>query len=229
MGKVLIIKGSDFSKVAVNTVELIIDKITIFVEASPSDGGTVTGGGRYDEGATVQISATANTGYQFLRWSDGDTNTTRTITVGNAPETYTAIFDELGFTIIDKTNTNWGIVNISTVADAKTHNSIKTKIIFNTLPNYSVEYPNTKSYYVYSGYGNSETTMSKSVGVSFNLDNIEIGVEYDLGTFSLAGLSDIDDSNYFNFSMNYIDDSLGSWEALQVPKRTLYTLKYKFV
>ena len=229
MGKLLIIKGSDFSQVAVNTVEPIIGKITIFVEASPSGGGIVTGGGRYEEGDTVQLSAVANTGYQFLRWSDGDTNATRTITVGNASETYTAIFDELGFTTINKTATDHAGVNISTVAEAKTHNSIKAKIIFNTLPDYDAQHPNTKSYSVYTGYGDSETTMHQIVGVNVPLDNIEIGVEYDLGTFSLAALSDIDGSKYFNFSMNYKDDSLGSWEKQQVPKRTLYTLKYKFV
>ena len=55
--------------------------------------GTVTGSGDYEEGTTVQISATAVRGYHFVEWDDHDSNATRSIYVtGDA--TYTAFFAE---------------------------------------------------------------------------------------------------------------------------------------
>ena len=43
--------------------------------------GTVTGGGTFEFGTEAPISATAAEGYHFVRWSDGNTNAERTITV----------------------------------------------------------------------------------------------------------------------------------------------------
>lgn len=54
------------------------------------DNCTLNGGGTYYEGTTVEISCVPNTGYYFVRWSDGNTNATRTITV-NEDITLTAI------------------------------------------------------------------------------------------------------------------------------------------
>ena len=82
MGKILVIKGADFSAVAVGRVTLT-GKTTVIVLASPTGGGTVTGGGSYDEGQKITISATPASGYSFVRWSDGNTQATRTITVGS--------------------------------------------------------------------------------------------------------------------------------------------------
>ena len=79
---------------------------TINVVASPAAGGTVTGGGSYHYGDMATLTATANEGYVFNSWSDGETNSTRSVSVtGNA--TYTAIFSEEGvttYTIIVKPN-----------------------------------------------------------------------------------------------------------------------------
>ena len=91
MGKILVIKGADFSAVAVGKV-IPGTKVQITVVASPTGGGTVTGSGGYAEGTTVTITATAATGYKFSKWSDGDTNATRQITVGSSAATYTAEF-----------------------------------------------------------------------------------------------------------------------------------------
>ncbi len=71
---------------------------TITVNASPSNGGTVTGGGTYPAGSSVTLTATPNNGYAFSQWQDGSTANPRTITVnGNA--TYTASFTQLQYTI----------------------------------------------------------------------------------------------------------------------------------
>ncbi len=71
------------------TVHPLITQYTITVL---SDGnGTVSGGGTFDENSVQSISATANTGYHFDHWNDGNTNNPRSITItGNI--TYTATF-----------------------------------------------------------------------------------------------------------------------------------------
>lgn len=61
------------------------------ITVNAGTGGTVSGGGEYDNGTTATLTATPSTGYKFKQWSDGDTNATRTITV-TANATYTAQF-----------------------------------------------------------------------------------------------------------------------------------------
>ena len=64
---------------------------TIITNVTPAGSGTVTGGGTYPYGATATLTATPNSGYEFLQWSDGSLQNPRVITVtGNA--TYTALF-----------------------------------------------------------------------------------------------------------------------------------------
>jgi hypothetical protein len=43
---------------------------TIEVSANPSNGGTATGGGIFDEGQRCTVVATPNTGYNFVNWTD---------------------------------------------------------------------------------------------------------------------------------------------------------------
>ena len=53
--------------------------------------GTVTGSGTFASGTVTTITATANSGYHFVQWNDGNTDAIRTITV-TADATYTAYF-----------------------------------------------------------------------------------------------------------------------------------------
>ena len=57
------------------------EKFTLTLTASPSAGGSVTGAGQYAKGAQATIKATAKSGYTFTRWSDGNTNAERTLTI----------------------------------------------------------------------------------------------------------------------------------------------------
>lgn len=94
-GKVLVIKGADFSSVAVEQVTIIDPSAPTYrltVTSADTNMGTVTGGGMYTEGANVTIKATANNGYKFVRWNDGNTNATRTVTMGDSDVAYTATF-----------------------------------------------------------------------------------------------------------------------------------------
>lgn len=63
----------------------------ISTAASPAGAGTVNGAGTYNSGDSATLTATAAVGYVFYQWSDGNTSSTRIVTVtGNA--TYTAQF-----------------------------------------------------------------------------------------------------------------------------------------
>ncbi len=46
------------------------DMWTLAVNASPADGGTVSGGGSFEGGSDVTVSAVPAAGYQFLRWTE---------------------------------------------------------------------------------------------------------------------------------------------------------------
>ena len=64
---------------------------TITAESADEIRGTVTGGGFFYEGESAILTATANDGYTFGSWTDGNTDNPRTVMVtGDA--TYTATF-----------------------------------------------------------------------------------------------------------------------------------------
>ena len=65
------------------TEEPIETKYTVAVSASPTEGGTVSGGGQYTSGQQATLSAVANSGYKFSQWNDGNTSATRSVTVVN--------------------------------------------------------------------------------------------------------------------------------------------------
>ena len=74
----------------------------ISVSANPTNGGTVTGGGTYQQGQSCTVSATANNGYTFTNWTEEgtvvSTNASYTFTVdGN--RTLVANFTQQNYTI----------------------------------------------------------------------------------------------------------------------------------
>ena len=78
-------------------------KFNVTLLASPSEGGQVNGAGSYDAGTSATISAVAKPGYHFTKWSDGDTNATRTIVVDKAYElTATFVADSGGGSGVDE-------------------------------------------------------------------------------------------------------------------------------
>jgi hypothetical protein len=73
------------------TAEFELIPYTVTTIVNPTGTGTITGGGTYNYGTSVTLTAVAGDIYKFMCWNDGVTDTTRTITVtGDA--TYTAYF-----------------------------------------------------------------------------------------------------------------------------------------
>lgn len=54
---------------------------TISVTSADTAQGTASGGGIYSEGSRVNVTATLKSGFQFDKWSDGNTSSSRTINV----------------------------------------------------------------------------------------------------------------------------------------------------
>ena len=54
----------------IQTVSIAPSTYTVTVAANPSNAGTVTGGGTYNQGQSCTVSATANTGYTFTNWTE---------------------------------------------------------------------------------------------------------------------------------------------------------------
>ena len=70
-----------------------------------------SGGGSYAQNATATLSATANNGYHFVRWADGNTSNPRSVTV-TSDMTYTAVFASNNCTItVNSNNSDWGTVS----------------------------------------------------------------------------------------------------------------------
>ena len=76
---------------------------TLALNASPAEGGSVSGGGTFTEGEEVAVSATPNQGYAFVNWT-GDTqylndpeSENTTVTMPDADVSLTANFELLDF------------------------------------------------------------------------------------------------------------------------------------
>ena len=70
-----------------------VTRYTITVLSANESMGTVSGGGEYEVGTEITITATPNEGYRFVSWNDGNTDNPRTITV-TEDATYIATFEE---------------------------------------------------------------------------------------------------------------------------------------
>lgn len=110
-----------------------LNSYTISASASPSAGGSVSGAGSYYNGCTCTLTASANTGYSFVRWTKNgnqvSTNPSYTFTVmENA--SYVAVFILNNYTISASANSSAG----GTVSGAGTY-SFGSTCTLNALPN----------------------------------------------------------------------------------------------
>lgn len=76
------------------TANFAINVYTITANVNNAQMGTVTAPATAEHGEEITLTATPNDGYRFLGWSNGDTNTTITLTV-TANVTLTARFEQI--------------------------------------------------------------------------------------------------------------------------------------
>ena len=92
-----------------NFEEIIIPTYTVTVSADPETFGTVTGGGTYEEGETVTITATPAAECMFLNWTENGTVVSEALTFTftvTSDRTFVAHFDVDGITEVSGTQFN---------------------------------------------------------------------------------------------------------------------------
>ncbi len=91
---------------------------TLTLVANPSNGGSVSGGGEYQSGQQVTISATPNTNFEFVAWQEGNftvsTQPTYTFNMPVGDLTLTAVFEQ------QQAPETWELILSSQPADAGT-------------------------------------------------------------------------------------------------------------
>lgn len=132
----------------------------VTVSASPAAGGTVTGGGTYQQGQSCTLTATANTGYTFVRWTKNgtqvSTNASYTFTVGSGTAgAYVAVFQANSYTISVSASPSAG----GSVTGAGTYTHGQTCTLTAT--------PNTGYTFTKWTKSGSSTTLSTNATYSF--------------------------------------------------------------
>ena len=130
---------------------------TITVSASPTAGGTVSGGGTYNSGSSCTVTATPASGYAFTNWTSGSTvvstNASYSFTV-SANKTLTANFVRKYTVTVSASPTAGG-----TVSGGGTYNSGSTCTV-NATP---------ASGYVFTNWTSGSTVVSTNASYSFTV------------------------------------------------------------
>lgn len=148
---------------ALFTINFIINsyKLTLNAENGRIIGGT--SGNYYEHGTPLILRAVPDAGYKFVKWSDGVTDDTRTVTISSAV-TYTAIFERLTYRV------RWYNENGSNLLETD------PAVPYGTMPEYNGATP-TKAetdQYKYTHIGwNVNPTTSGTVELTAVVDNID--------------------------------------------------------
>ncbi len=106
------------------TAHFRVQQCLIKTDVTPQGAGTVTGGGTYDYGTTIHLTAHSNTGYVYSMWNDGVMDNPRSVFVeGNA--SYTAVFTPMQYEITTECDPEEG----GTVTGAGTYDYGSTVVL----------------------------------------------------------------------------------------------------
>lgn len=168
---------------------------TISTSVSPSAAGTTTGTGSYNDGATVTLTATANTGYNFTNWTENgsvvSTNTTYQFTA-TSNRTLIANFTANSYTVsasVEPTNSG-------TISGTGSYNYGTTASLTAT----------ANTGYTFTNWTENGTVVSTNNTYSFTVDKTRTLVaNFTLNTFNitasinLANAGSIGGSGEYNY------------------------------
>lgn len=144
--------------------EQVINRYEIEASANPSNGGTVSGDGEYNEGATCTLSATANSGFTFANWSkDGDTvstNSTYSFTVTERAS-YVATFNAMENTLSLSVETTPSAEPGGSVSGAGTYTHGQSVTAIAT----------TNTGYIFNGWWENGSKVSTNLSYTFTLNS----------------------------------------------------------
>ena len=110
------------------TAEFAPNQYTLTTTAADAERGTTQGDTIADYLSEIQVSATANYGYHFTQWSDGNTDNPRTISL-TKDTNLVALFEKKQYTITTSCDAKQGTISGTTVAE------YLDEITLNVLPN----------------------------------------------------------------------------------------------
>lgn len=154
----------------------ITNSYTVSVTANPTNGGTVSGGGTYNQGTSCIVHATANTGYSFVNWTENgnqvSTNANYTFTV-NGNRNLVANFSQNTYTIQATAGANGIITPSGTINVAQGANQT-----FAMIPNTGYEVQNVyidgNSVGALTSYTFTNVTANHQIHVTFiQVDGVE--------------------------------------------------------
>lgn len=139
----------------------------VVARSSNNSRGSVTGSGTFLQNSTDTLIATANYGYHFDHWNDGDTTNPRLLTV-IASATYTATFlpNQYGLNV-NSADTNMGTVTGAGIYDYNTNHTIRA-------------YPSTG--YHFTTWNDGSTMNPRSVKV---LSDTIFTASFDINIYNL--------------------------------------------
>lgn len=154
----------------------ITNSYIVSVSANPSNGGTVSGGGTYNQGTSCTVHASANTGYTFVNWTENgnqvSTNANYTFTV-NGNRNLVANFAQSTYTIQASAGANGTITPSGAITVAQGANQS-----FSMIPNTGYEVQNVyidgNSAGAITSYTFTNVTANHQIYVTFmHVDSVE--------------------------------------------------------
>ncbi|MCR5013951.1 MAG: choice-of-anchor J domain-containing protein [Bacteroidales bacterium] len=136
-----------------------VNEYDITATASPAAGGTVTGAGTYEEGDNVTLTAVANTGYTFSKWTKNGTQVSTSATysfTASADAAYVAVFTLKSYNVTATANPTAG----GTITGTGTYNHGATATLQAT----------AKSGYEFTNWTQNGTVVSTSANISFTVN-----------------------------------------------------------
>ncbi len=124
-------------------------RAVVSVATNPANGGVVSGGGLFFAGTNATLQASANPYWNFVDWSDGDTNATRTIIVPASNVTFTANFAMQLATVFVATNP----ANGGTVSGGGTYQA-NSNIVLTASP---------AAYWLFTGWSDGVTDATRTI------------------------------------------------------------------
>ncbi|WP_221033172.1 immunoglobulin domain-containing protein [Actomonas aquatica] len=175
-------QGYNFVSTTLVVAEPEPDTAVIVLQRSPFAGGDVVGGGVYDVGSIVSISAEPSLGYRFVRWSDGHEAAERSVEVVSSGITLIAEFEPLSYTVSASASpSEGGSVVISPDASAYTHGQM---VEFTAIPHTGMKFDRWAILGVITTQ-ELKTQNPLSIGVTADMEVIAHFSEVDAGPPSL--------------------------------------------
>ncbi len=201
----------------VNQIPIVTgNEINIIASANPQDGGIVTGAGIYTENEVVTLTATTNTGYKFLNWTENGrvvSTEAKYLFIASKNRTLVANFEEITPTKYNVTATA-NPVNAGTISGAGTYNK-NTTVTLTATPNEGYNFINwTENGNVISTNTKLTFTITGNRTLVANFE--EIYLEPDIAlTFKYEGkaiepgtiniVSDLNDDNEIVCDLNVVN------------------------